>query len=146
MIAIDTDVLAVHHIFHNDPRYETTRNFFARIEGRPWAITVFNLLELSGIFASANRVAESKVVFEKYLRAGKISILFPILTADDTRRFWQTVTFECFDRIQKGLRLGDATILWSLETNQEVDTFITWNTKHLKGKTSLKILTPSEFL
>jgi hypothetical protein len=124
MIAIDTDVLAVHHIFHNDPRYETTRNFFARIEGRPWAITVFNLLELSGIFASANRVAESKAVFEKYLRAGKISILFPVLTADDARRFWQTVAFECFDRIQKGLRLGDATILWSLETNQEVDTFV----------------------
>ena len=89
MIAIDTDVLAVHHIFHNDPRYETTRDFFARIEGRPWAITVFNLLELSGIFASANKVAESKAVFEKYLRAGKISILFPVLTADDARHFWQ---------------------------------------------------------
>jgi len=34
----------------------------------------------------------------------------------------------------------------SLETNQEVDTFVTWNTKHFKGKTSLKILTLSELL
>jgi len=34
----------------------------------------------------------------------------------------------------------------SLETNHEVDTFVTWNTKYFKGKTSLKILTPSELL
>jgi predicted nucleic acid-binding protein len=146
MIALDTDVLAVHHIFHNDPRYKTTRDFFVRIEGRPRAVTVFNLLELSGIFASANRAIESKAVFEKYLRAGNISILFPVLTAGDARHFWQAVTVECFDRIQKGLRLGDAVILWTLETNREVDTFVTWNTKHFKGKTSLKILTPSELL
>lgn len=44
------------------------------------------------------------------------------------------------------MRLGDAVILWTLETNQEVDIFVTWNTRHFKGKTSLKVLTPSEFL
>ena len=143
MIAIDTDVLAVHHIFHNDSRYAATRDFFARIEGRPRAITVFNLLELSGIFASANRAIESKAAFEKYIRAGNVLILFPVLTAGDAKHFWQVVTFECFDRIQKGMRLGDAAILWALETNQEVDAFVTWNTRHFKGKTSLKILTPS---
>ena len=146
MIAIDTDVLAVHHIFQNDPRYATTRDFFTRIEGGPWAITVFNLLELSGIFASASRAIESKAVFEKYFRAGNVLIIFPVLTTGDAKHFWEMVTFECFDRIQKGMRLGDAAILWALETNQEVDTFVTWNTKHFKGKTSLKILTPSEFL
>jgi predicted nucleic acid-binding protein len=146
MIAIDTDVLAVHHIFHNDPRYATTRDFFARIEGRPRAITVFNLLELSGLFASASRALESKAVFDKYLRAANVMILFPVLKAGDTRHFWQVVTFECLDRIQKGMRLGDAAILWALETNQEVDTFVTWNTKHFKGKTPLKVLTPSELL
>jgi hypothetical protein len=27
MIAIDTDVLAIHHVFHNDPRYEATEKF-----------------------------------------------------------------------------------------------------------------------
>jgi hypothetical protein len=146
MIAIDTDVLAVHHMFHNDPKYAATRDFFARIKDRPRAITVFNLLELSGIFASASRALESKAVFDKYLRAGNVLILFPVLKPGDTKQFWQAVIFECFDRIQKGMRLGDAAILWALETNQEVDTFVTWNTKHFKGKTTLKILTPSEFL
>jgi hypothetical protein len=146
MIAIDTDVLAVHHIFHNNPRYEATRDFFVRIEDQPKAVTVFNLLELSGIFASANRAKESRTVFEKYLTAGNMSILFPILTAGDASHFWQAVTFECFDRIQKGMRLGDAAILWTLETNPKIDGFITWNTKHFIDKTSIKILTPSEFL
>lgn len=78
MIAIDTDVLAVHHIFHNNPRYEATRDFFAKI--------------------------------------------------------------------QKSMRLGDAAILWTLESNPRIDAFITWNTKHFKDKTSIKILTPSDFL
>jgi hypothetical protein len=36
--------------------------------------------------------------------------------------------------------------IWTLETNQEVDTLVTWNTKHFKGKTPLKVLTPSELL
>jgi hypothetical protein len=146
MIAIDTDVLAVHHIFHNNPKYDTTRDFFVRTKNQPRAVTVFNLLELSGIFASANRAKESKTVFEKYLTAGNISILFSVLTAGDARHFWQAVTCECFARIQRDMRLGDAAILWTLETNDNIDSFITWNTKHFKDKTSIKILTPSEFL
>ena len=146
MIAIDTDVLDIHHIFQNSPRYETTKEFFINIKEKLKTITIFNLLELAGIFASANRAKESRDVFERYLRADNISILFPELTEGDARHFWQVVTSECFSRIQKGMRLGDAVILWTLETNENIDAFITWNIRHFKDKTSLKVLTPAEFL
>jgi hypothetical protein len=145
MIAIDTDVLAVHHIFHNSPRYASTREFFVRIEDQLKAVTVFNLLELAGIFASANRAKESRDVFERYLRTADISILFPNLAAGNATHFWQAVTSESFARIQRGMRLGDAVILWTLETNENIDAFITWNPKHFKEKTSIKVLTPPEF-
>ena len=86
MIAIDTDVLAVYHIFHNDPRYDSAKDF------------------------------------------------------------WAALVSECFSRIQRGIRLGDAVILWTLEANQGIESFITWNTKHFKEKTPIKILTPAEFV
>lgn len=145
MIAIDTDVLAVHHIFHNSPRYAPTREFFVKIEDRLKAVTVFNLLELAGIFASANRAKESRDVFERYLRADNISILFPALVVSSPTHFWQVVTSQSFARIQRGMRLGDAVILWTLETNENIDAFITWNPKHFKERTSIKVLTPPEF-
>ena len=52
----------------------------------------------------------------------------------------------CLSRIQKGIRLGDAVILWTLETSDNIDAIITWNSKHFKGKTFLNVLTPPEFL
>lgn len=146
MIALDTDVLAVYHLFHNDPRYEITKNLFIKLNEQPKAVTIFNILELCGILASANRLKDSKVIFDRYLEAEDSIIIFPSLIGDSVKDFWITLVSECFSRIQRGIRLGDAVILWALEANQDIDSFITWNTKHFKNKTSLNILTPSEFL
>lgn len=146
MIALDTDVLAIHHIFHKDPRYADTKSLFEKLTNTTKAVTVFNLLEFCGILASATRKEDSRTVFHRYLAAEDTEVLFPQFPAMDEKDFWATLTSECLLRIQKGHRLGDAAILWALETNNDIDTFITWNTKHFKGKTSIKVLTPSEFL
>ncbi len=145
MIAIDSDVLAVHHIFQNSPRFESTEKFFAKIKGQTKAITIFNLLDLAGIIASANQAKKSQDIFEKYLRSDNVAVLFPALTSGDAKHFWQSVTSESFARIQRGMRLGDAAILWTLETNENIEAFITWNTKHFKSKTDINVLTPAEF-
>jgi len=146
MIALDTDVLAVYHVFHGDRRYETTRSFFDSINDRTKAVTIFTLLELCGIFSCANRAKDSKTLFDALVSAEDVVILFPDLLATDSRDFWSSLVSECFLRIQKGMRLGDAAILWALESNENISDFVTWNTKHFNEKTSLRILTPSEFL
>lgn len=146
MIAIDSDLFAIFHLFKKDSRFETTRQFFHKVSERPKAITIFNLLELCGIVSTATGKEDATEIYHEYLSSTNVTILFPIFPATDADDFWSTLISECFLRIQKGMRLGDAAILWTLETNQEVDTFVTWNTKHFKDKTSLKILTPSEFL
>lgn len=148
MIVIDTDVLVIYHFFQNDPRHKQTGLLFEKISGDTKGVTIFNLLELCGIIASANKLKFSENLFKKYNEAEDIRILSPQINADvpDEDAFWHSVLSNCFSYTQKGMRLGDAVILWTLETNREVDTFITWNTKHFLNKTDIKVLTPSDFL
>ncbi len=146
MLAFDSDLLAILHIFKKDARFEATRQFFQRIKDQPKAITIFTLLELCGIVATSTGKEDASEIFHQYISSDNLVIIYPNLPARDAVEFWASVVSESFLRIERGMRLGDAAILWALETNREVDTFVTWNTKHFKGKTSLKILTPSEFL
>jgi len=146
MLAFDSDLLAILHIFKVDARFEATRQFFQRIKDQPKAITIFTLLELCGIVATSTGKEDAGEIFHQYISSDDSVIIYPDLLTKDTDEFWGSLVSESFLRIQRGMRLGDASILWALETNHDVDTFVTWNTKHFKGKTSLKILTPSEFL
>lgn len=146
MIALDTDVLAIYHIFHKDPRYAATKNLFDKLTNQTKAIAVFNLLEFCGILSSASRKEDSNKTFHKYLSSEDTEVLFPHFPAQSEKEFWSVLVSECLFRIQKGLRLGDAAILWTLETSNDVDTFVTWNAKHFTGKTFIKVLTPAEFL
>ena len=146
MISLDTDVLAVYHVFHSDRRYETTKKFFDSINDQTKTVTIFTSLELCGIFSCANRSKDSKTFFDAFIAAEDVIILFPDLLTKDNSDFWSTLVAECFTRIQKGMRLGDAAILWTLESHDSVNQFITWNARHFKEKTSIKISTPSEFL
>lgn len=40
----------------------------------------------------------------------------------------------------------DALIISLVERAPDVECFVTWNAKHFKGKTSLMVLTPEEYL
>jgi len=146
MIAIDSDLLAIFHIFKKDPRFETTKNFFISLTGQTKAITILNLLELCGIVSTATGGEDATRIFHEYSSSRDIEILFPNLTLKNDDDFWASLVSGCFSRIQRGMRFGDAAILWTLETNENIDAFITWNIRHFKDKTSLKILTPPEFL
>ena len=148
MIALDTDVLVIYHFFQNDPRYNETRLLLEKMTNEPKGVTIFNLLELSGIIASANNPDFSGDLFERYNESEDILILSPRMNADVANEdvFWRSVVSGCFTYIQKGMRLGDAVILWTVETNQEIDTLVTWNPKHFIDKTPIKVLTPLEFL
>ena len=143
MIAIDTDVLAIHHVFHNDPRYEATEKFLSDVRGMTKGITIFNLLELCGIISTAGQTAESDRVFHQHFKSHDVMILFPDFTAGHAQAFWSGLSTECLARIQRGMRLGDAVILWTLES-KHVDTFVTWNTRHFRDKTDIRVINPPD--
>lgn len=145
MISIDTDVLGVYHVFTRDARYPTAATFMEKSRIVERGITVFNLHELCGILATMWRQSEARTLFHEYLGASDIEILYPRLKCATLAEYWGEQDEELLARIERGLRLGDAAILWAVESNA-CEVFVTWNTKHYSSKTGVKVQTPEEWL
>ncbi|MEW6095797.1 MAG: hypothetical protein AB1567_04625 [bacterium] len=144
MICIDSDVLSIYHIFKNDQRFEINITFMKMTKEIKRAVTIFNLLELCGIISGASQ-HDARKIFEEYCMKKDIEILYPRITLSSEEEFWALQNMELMKRIEKGMRLGDAAILWVVETNP-CDSFITWNKVHYVGKTKIEVLTPFEYL
>ncbi|PKO20529.1 MAG: hypothetical protein CVU38_19665 [Chloroflexi bacterium HGW-Chloroflexi-1] len=145
MIAIDSDVLAVHHIFTGDTRYSENARFMERSVQHERGVTIYNLLELCGIVASAGRVAEAKTLFQRYLTAADMQVLYPAIHLESLADYWASHNEELMKRIERGMRLGDAVVLWVAES-VNCNAVVTWNKRHFEGKTSLQLYTPTEWL
>jgi len=72
-------------------------------------------------------------------------MLYPPVVLISEGEFWAHLNTELMNRIKRGMRLGDAAILWTLEAN-ECERLITWNIKHFAGKSNIKVQTPEEWL
>jgi hypothetical protein len=61
---------------------------------------------------------------------------------------WREIIYERPFQKMQTVRMAfmDALILSSAEHTPDVEYFVTWNAKHFKGKTSLTVLTPEEYL
>lgn len=145
MIGIDTDVLGIHHIFKQDGRYPATERFLRESERIERGVPIFSLLELCGLIATARQPDEAMLIFEEYLASDYTSILYPQIEIASPQRFWARQNAELLERIERRVRLGDAAILWTIEC-AACEAFVTWNTKHYKGKTTITTQTPEEWL
>ncbi len=126
MIAIDTDILSIYHIFKNDPRFKTTSTFIKKTKEIHRAITIFNLLELCGIISTAKRCEEAQGIFEGYFLKKDMKILYPRVNFSSKNEFFAVQNVELMNRISRGMRLGDASILWVVESNT-CNYIVTWN-------------------
>ena len=145
MIGIDTDVLGIYHIFTGDPRYPAARSFIMKSEAFPRGVAIFSLLELCGLMATAEQPGEARMLFKEYLASETITVLYPRVEVELPERFWARLSAELLRMIERRMRLGDAAILWTIESNA-CEVLVTWNTKHYKGKTGVKVQTPEEWL
>ena len=66
MVAIDTDVLAIYHIFHRDPKYAATSLFMEASREIARGVGIFNILELCGIIATAGQIERALKLFREY--------------------------------------------------------------------------------
>ena len=145
MIGIDSDVLAIHHLFTGDARHRENALFMDKSSGHERGVTIYNLLELCGIVSSAGKPAEARTLFEKYLTAVDIQVLYPVLRLDSLTDYWAFHNEELMERIERGMRLGDAVVLWTVES-AGCGELVTWNKRHFEGKTGLPVYTPVEWL
>ena len=145
MICIDTDILAIYHVFNQDTRYPTTRAFMERSREASRAVAIFSLLEVCGVMATARQSEEAMKLFDEYVVSDDVEVLYPPVALSSTTEFWTYQNAELLRRIKRDMRLGDAAILWAAESNA-CEIFVTWNTKHFAGKTAINIQTPEEWL
>lgn len=145
MIAIDTDVLGIYHVFKQDPRYPVTASFMYQSEQAERGVPIFSLLELCGLISTARQSEEAMEIFETYLTSESIDVLYPPIDLSSIEVFWARQNAELLKRIERKIRLGDAAILWTVEAHF-CDALVTWNTKHYEGTTMVPIQTPEEWL
>ncbi|MHA1710331.1 MAG: hypothetical protein ACTSXJ_10980 [Candidatus Baldrarchaeia archaeon] len=142
MICFDTDVLAIHHIFKWDKRFEINEKAFNHVRKTGLACTtIHNVLELCGLFALACQPYDVDQLFTTYLRSKDIKILFP----PDVPRDWGEFASVVLNRIKSRMPYGGALIAEVVEQHP-VQVFLTWNVKHFRGKIRAKVLTPEEYL
>lgn len=143
MLAIDTDVLAIYQFLRRDLRATDTVAFIQQTAQRPRGVSIYNLLELCGLAESHGQ--SGREVFQQYSTASDIEVLYPPLILTSREDYWQTHNEALLSRIERGMRLGDAVILWVAEICG-CEALVTWNTRHFAGKTELPVLTPAGWL
>lgn len=148
MVVIDTDVFLLEFAFHRDPRYEVNARFLTVVRSRAPAITIYNLMEILGQLSfnlSPARLAQ----WHLWLQAAYgLTVLWPEPDEMDALAFFRQEIQEApLVRMQdKRMAFLDALILNLAERVSEAATFVTWNARHFRDKSSLTVLTPAEYL
>jgi len=143
VIVIDTDVLALYHFFVQDPRHEIAVSFMNETRKQARGTTIYNLLELAGILAVAGKADLGKSLVGTYATAADMQVLFPRPSSLSPDAFWADYTGDLVDMMARGLRYGDAKVLWVAERN-DASCIVTWNTRLYRDRTPLPVLTPAE--
>lgn len=144
MIVLDTDVLALFHFFTKDPRHGTTSLFMDKTRERERGTTLYNLLELAGILSSAGKPDIARKMVETYATASDMTILYPLTGTLSPELFFADYTAELMDIMDRGMRYGDAKILWVAEAH-DASALVTWNVRHYHEKTRMDVLTPQDY-
>jgi ribosomal protein S15P/S13E len=82
-------------------------------------------------------------LYAEFGRRYALSVLFPPVSDHQTL---STMIRGIFEKITRKMTLGDAQILWIAEQYSEVERIISWNTKDFSGRTSLRLMTPQQWL
>lgn len=146
MVAIDTDVLTLAYAFHRDARQAANDQFLS--VAPDLAATIYTVMELLGKLSfnlSAERLAQWPLWLQSRYR---LSVLYPGTLGLDAETFFQREFIDRpFGKMQRHqMPFLDSLILNLAEEAVEVETFVTWNARHFRGKTSLSVLTPAEYL
>jgi predicted nucleic acid-binding protein len=149
MIVLDTDVLLLAFAFQQDERQPVNRAFLQLVQADATAITVYTLMELLGQL-SFNLAPERLSAWQSWLvDAYQLTVIWPVdpdapISAFSFRREIVDLPFERM-RAHRAAFM-DALILGLAERAPGSEIFVTWNARHFRGKSALKVLTPQEYL
>jgi len=137
MTAVDTEIFVIAALHPEDPRFAVNGRFVELMRSRrgAFATTIFNKLEMVGVCSFGMSRSQLQRLWDGFEERFGVVILFPsgILS-------WQEFTEAVCLRLYRRMKLGDALVLMVAESHPKVDTFVTWNAKHFRGKTHLSVL------
>ena len=149
MVVIDTDLLLIDLAYPRDKRFAVNASFLTRATKADPAITIYNLMELLGQL-SFNLAPTQLDAWQSWLiNAYQLTLIWPIDPSDPTASsFFRAEIFERPFAKMRAQRMAfmDSLVLNLAERTPDVDYFITWNARHFKGKSSLRVLTPEEYV
>jgi predicted nucleic acid-binding protein len=150
VVLIDSDVLLLAFSYQHDERQAANAAFLARAQELQLAITVYNLMEILGKL-SFNLSPTRLDNWQSWLvDAYHLVVIWPeTFTDQDAESFFrQEIVDRPFAkfRAQRMAFFMDALILNLAERASEIEHFVTWNARHFKNKSSLSVITPSEYL
>jgi len=149
MVILDTDVLLLAFAFQSDSRQPVNTAFLEQVQAKNPAITIYSLMEILGQM-SFNLSAERLSAWQSWLvDAYGLTIIWPVDPQDAIASF--SFRAEIFERpfermLAHRAAFMDALILGLAERAPEAEAFVTWNARHFKSKSALKVLTPQEYL
>jgi hypothetical protein len=149
MVVIDSDVLLLAFAFANDSKQEKNRAFLEAVQTAQPATTIYNVMEVLGQL-SFNLSPERLDQWQTWLvDAYQLTVIW--MADDGLKMGKESFREELYERPYEKMRsvrmpFMDALIISLVERAPDVECFVTWNAKHFKGKTSLTVLTPEEYL
>jgi hypothetical protein len=149
MVVIDSDVLLLAFAYPNDDRQKVNQKFLEVVQTAQPATTIYNVMETLGQL-SYNLSAEQLDGWQDWLaNAYNLTIIWDTDSKEKADpETWREIIYERPFQKMQTVRMAfmDALILSSAEHTPDVEYFVTWNAKHFKGKTTLTVLTPEEYL
>ena len=148
MVAVDTDVLVLAFAFHRDARHETNARFLEFVQNSGAGVAIYSVMELLGQL-SFNLPAERLVQWPSWLQDYyNLTVLYPeTSTLEATEFFMDEIVQRPLQMMsERRMPFVDALILGLMERAENIETFVTWNARHFRGKTSLAVMTPAEYL
>ncbi|MBI2951620.1 hypothetical protein HYY27_05965 [bacterium] len=149
MVLIDTDVLLIKFRYLRDIRFEVNSLFLSRAREDRACITVYNLMEFLGQMSfglSPTQLSD----WDRWLRDEYVmTVIWPEARGRQAEDFFHQEVFE--GPLSKmvgsgGMAFHDALIITLGERIPDIEAFVTWNARHFRGKTTLSVLTPQEYV
>lgn len=148
MVVIDTDVLLLAFAFQSDVRQADNALFLQKAQTAVPAVTIYTLMEFLGKL-SFNLSPERLEQWQSWLVAAyQLEVVWPVApTTSISYLSWHELMFSRpFNRMKTvQMPYTDALIL-DLTEQVQADSFVTWNARHFRNKTSVPVWTPEEFL
>lgn len=149
MVVIDSDVFVLAFSYPNDDRQKANQEFLEVVQTAQPATTIYNVMEVLGQL-SFNLSAEYLADWQNwFINAYNLNVIWNTNSKEQIDpETWHEIIYERPFQKMQTVRMAfmDALILSLAEHTPDVEYFVTWNAKHFKGKTTLTVLTPEEYL